>query len=128
MRLTTRALAWGGFGVYYHISYLGRPLAYLWLCTTPPALIWEEMSKAYNHGAERIWIVNAGDIKPAEIGTEFFLEMAWDIRRWRRDNLPSFFVEWATREFGDSQGPAIADVMALMKSRAPLLRPRNSMN
>jgi hypothetical protein len=24
----------GGFGVYYHISYLGRPLSYLWLNST----------------------------------------------------------------------------------------------
>jgi Glycosyl hydrolase family 115 len=101
----------GGFGVYYHISYLGSPLAYLWLGTTPPALIWEEMNKAYDHGADRIWIVNVGDIKPAEIGTELFLQMAWDGGRWRRDNLPRFLKEWATREFGATQAAAIADVM-----------------
>ena len=88
----------GGFGVYYHLSYLGRPLAYLWLCTTPPALIWEEMSKAYAHGADRIWIANVGDLKPAEIGTEFFLEMAWDARRWRPDNLAGFLPAWAARD------------------------------
>jgi hypothetical protein len=102
----------GGFGVYYHISYLGSPLAYLWLGTTPPALIWEEMSKAYDHGADRLWIVNVGDLKPAEIGTEFFLQMAWDIRRWRRDNLPDFLVAWAAREFGPEHAPEIAGLMA----------------
>ena len=102
----------GGFGVYYHISYLGRPLAYLWLCTTPPALIWEEMSKAYDYGARKLWIVNVGDIKPAEIGTEFFLQMAWDIKRWRSDNLPRFLEEWAAREFGAVQAKEIADIMA----------------
>ncbi len=102
----------GGFGVYYHISYLGRPLAYLWLCTTPPALIWEEMTKAYEHGADRIWIVNVGDIKPAEICTEFFLQLAWDINRWQRTNLTQFLVEWAKREFGPVHASEIADVMA----------------
>ena len=102
----------GGFGVYYHLSYLGSPLSYLWLCTTPPALVWEEMTKAYDHGAQRIWIVNVGDIKPAEIGTEFFLQMAWDINRWRRDNLPDYLVEWATREFGAAHAPEIASIMA----------------
>jgi hypothetical protein len=102
----------GGFGVYYHVSYLGRPLSYLWLCTTPPALIWEEMSKAYDHGARRIWILNVGDIKPAEIATEFFFQMAWDITRWRRDNLPDYLREWAAREFGSRQADKIADVMA----------------
>jgi Glycosyl hydrolase family 115/Gylcosyl hydrolase family 115 C-terminal domain len=102
----------GGFGVYYHLSYLGAPLSYLWLCTTPPALVWEEMSKAYDQGAQRIWIVNVGDIKPAEIGTEFFLQMAWDINRWRRDNLPDYLAEWAGREFGAAHAREIAAIMA----------------
>ena len=38
----------GGAGVYYHISYLGEPHDYLWLNTTPPALMFEEMRKAYD--------------------------------------------------------------------------------
>lgn len=103
----------GGFGVYYHISYLGRPLAYLWLCTTPPALIWEEMTKAYQHGADRVWIVNVGDIKPAEICTELFLQLAWDINRWHRTNLTQFIVQWATREFGQTHAAEIAAVMEM---------------
>ena len=102
----------GGFGVYYHISYLGAPLSYLWLETTPPALIWEEMSKAYDHGARKIWIVNVGDLKPGEIGTEFFLQMAWDIKRWRADNLPDFLPEWAAREFGAVNATEIAGIMS----------------
>jgi len=101
----------GGFGVYYHLSYLGAPLSYLWLCTTPPALVWEEMTKAYDAGAHTIWIVNVGDIKPAEIGTEFFLQMAWDINRWRRDNLPDYLVEWAGREFGAAHAREVAAIM-----------------
>lgn len=108
---TTKVGRKGRFGVYYHISYLGRPLAYLWLCSTPPALIWEEMSKAFEHGADRIWILNVGDIKPAEICTEFFLQMAWDINRWQRTNLVQYLVEWARREFGATHAPEIADVM-----------------
>lgn len=101
----------GGFGVYYHVSYLGRPLSYLWLCTTPPALIWEEMTKAHAHGADRIWVVNVGDIKPAEIATEFFLQLAWDVRRWTPENLPDFLVGWASREFGAAHATEIAAVM-----------------
>lgn len=102
----------GGFGIYYHLSYLGAPLAYLWLNTTPPGLIWEEMHKAYEHGADRIWIANVGDLKPAEIATEFFLEMAWDIRRWNAGNLDQYLVAWATREFGAGRAVEIAAVMA----------------
>jgi hypothetical protein len=101
----------GGFGVYYHLSYLGAPMSYLWLSTIPPALVWEEMSKAYDAGASRIWIANIGDIKPAEIDTEFFLQMAWDVKRWKRDTLPDFLSEWAAREFGAAHAKEIAAIM-----------------
>ncbi len=101
----------GGFGVYYHISYLGRPLAYLWLNTTPPALIWSEMTKSYAHGADRVWIVNVGDLKPAEIGTEFFLRLAWDVKQWGADAQPKFLREFAAREFGEAHADEIAAIL-----------------
>ncbi len=101
----------GGFGVYYHLSYLGAPLSYLWLCTTPPALVWEEMTKAYDHGARTIWIANVGDIKPAEIATDFFFQLAWDVTRWPRETLPQFLPIWAARDFGAESAPAIAAIM-----------------
>ena len=101
----------GGFGVYYHISYLGRPLSYLWLETTPPSLIWEEMSKAYDHNVRRFWMLNVGDLKPGEIGAEFFMQIAWDIKRWNRDNLRGFLDQWAEREFGGAHAREIASVM-----------------
>lgn len=101
----------GGFGVYYHVSYLGRPLSYLWLCTTPPALIWQQLRQAYAHGADRIWIVNVGDLKPAEIATEFFLQLAWDIDRWRPETLPGVLPTWAAREFGPEHAAEIAALM-----------------
>lgn len=101
----------GGFGVYYHLSYLGAPMSYLWLSTTPPALVWSEMSKAYDTGARRIWIANVGDIKPAEVDTELFLQMAWDARRWTAATLPRFLPEWARREFGAPHADEIAAIM-----------------
>lgn len=101
----------GGSGVYYHISYLGSPLAYLWLYTTPPSLVWEEMSRAYHRGVQDYWILNVGDIKPGEIGTEFFLQMAWDIDHWNLDTQGKFLEAWARREFGEEQSGAIAEVM-----------------
>ncbi len=102
----------GGSGVYYHLSYLGAPLSYLWLSTTPPALVWEEMDKAYQLGARNLWIVNVGDIKPAEITTDLFLQMAWDIDRWNLDTLPTFLETWATREFGTEHASDIAQILA----------------
>ncbi len=102
----------GGFGIYYHLSYLGAPMSYLWLYTTPPALVWEEMTKAYDYGARTLWIANVGDLKPAEIGTEFFLQLAWDVNRWSRESLPDFLAAWAEREFGAEHAKEIAAIMA----------------
>ncbi|GLB49344.1 glycosyl hydrolase 115 family protein [Neptunitalea lumnitzerae] len=69
----------GGSGVYYHASYWGRPHDYLWLSTTSPFLIKEEMLKAYEMNARNMWILNVGDIKPASYEMQLFLDMAYDI-------------------------------------------------
>ncbi|HET8655913.1 MAG TPA: glycosyl hydrolase 115 family protein [Longimicrobiaceae bacterium] len=101
----------GGSGVYYHISYLGSPESYLWLNTTPPALLWEEMSKAWDLGVRREWILNVGDIKPGEIGLSLFLEMAWDHDRWRLDNIDDFLADWVERQFGAEHAHEIASLL-----------------
>ena len=69
----------GGSGVYYHFSYLGAPHDYLWINTTPPVLMYEELRKAYDNGADRYWLLNVGDIKPAELGIKTFFDLARDI-------------------------------------------------
>lgn len=91
----------GGSGVYYHISYWGRPHDYLWLSTTQPGLIWYEMTKAYENGAKKMWIVNVGDIKPAEYDTELFLDLAWCINSVKADGLNDYLKKWVSREFTD---------------------------
>ncbi len=102
----------GGFGLYYHISYLGYPLSYVWLNTTPPALIWEEMSKAYDHGMRKLWMLNVGDLKPGEIGIDFFLQMAWDVRRWNPQTLPGYLESFAAGQFGPAHASEIAGILA----------------
>jgi hypothetical protein len=102
----------GGSGVYYHLQWLnGASTAYTWLCTTPPGLVWEEMKKAYDHNARKLWVVNVGDIKPAEIDLEYFMQMAWDITRWNNSNTREFLLQWATRDFGEPFAAPIADIM-----------------
>jgi hypothetical protein len=101
----------GGSGVYFHVSYWGPPHDYLWICSTPPALIWEEMRKAYDYDARRVWMLNVGDLKPMEMATEFFLQMAWDIDRWDR-NAGQEYLEWfAGREFGKEHAKEIGRVL-----------------
>ncbi|ATC26679.1 hypothetical protein EIB18_02930 [Caulobacter vibrioides] len=101
----------GGAGVYYHLSYLGYPLSYMWLSTTPPALVQEEMIHAWDKGARNVWIANVGDIKPAEIGTSHFLEMAWDIDRWRGKSQKQFLSDWTARNLGPALATKTADLL-----------------
>ena len=68
----------GGNGLYYHISYWGRPHDYLWLASTSPALIRTELERAYNHQVQQIWIFNVGDIMPADICWSIGLDLAWE--------------------------------------------------
>ena len=67
------------FGLYYHISYWGAPLSYLWLNTTPLPLLYEELKKAYESGIRDMWIFNVGDIKPSELSLSFLMQLACGI-------------------------------------------------
>lgn len=98
----------GGAGIYYHFDYFGRPRSYMWLNTVPLAKIWTQMQRAYHAGADRIWIVNVGDLKPLEFPTEFFLTLAWSPPRWPLARLDRYARLWAAREFGPAQADAIA--------------------
>jgi hypothetical protein len=101
----------GGSGVYYHISYWGEPHDYLWLCTTPPELIREEMTKAYDLGASRVWILNVGDLKPAEGDIDYFLSLAWDIESTRHQTQQQWLVHWLAEQFPASNAPEMAGVL-----------------
>ncbi len=101
----------GGAGVYYHVSYWGAPEDYLWLCTTPPALIWEEMRKAYDNGARTVWVLNVGGLKKSAIDMEFFLRMAWNIDAWNENAQPAFLDAWAAENFGGEHASEIAAIM-----------------
>ena len=100
----------GGSGVYYHLSYWGAPEDYLWLCSTSPSLISYEMSKAYNYGANQLWVFNVGDIKPAEMEIEFAMDLAWDVNAWPPEKAVNFIEEWAGRTFGKAVSKEITEI------------------
>jgi hypothetical protein len=102
----------GGAGIYYHIDYVGWPRSYKWLNVTPISKIWEQMRLARDYGADRVWIVNVGDLKPMEFPIEFFMRYAWAPERWPYEQLPEFGRRWAEREFGPEFAPEIADLIA----------------
>jgi hypothetical protein len=101
----------GGSGVYYHVSYWGFPHDYLWLCTTPPALIREEMTKAYDHGARKYWVLNVGDLKPAELDIDYFMQLASDEPAVSQLSQRDFLERWAAEQFPTANAAAIAGAM-----------------
>jgi hypothetical protein len=101
----------GGSGVYYHISYWGGPMSYLWLASTHPALLWEEMNKATRFDARRLWILNVGDIKPDEYLTQLFLDMAFDNEAFSDiASVRAHLKRWAGENFGADHADQIANI------------------
>lgn len=99
----------GGSGVYYHLSYWGRPHDYLWLGTTHPGLIREQMGRAYATGARQIWIANIGDIKPAEYLTSYFLDLAFS---GRFEETPKAHLRvWMAEQFGDAAADEATNIL-----------------
>ncbi len=122
----------GGSGVYYHVSYWGAPHDHLWLCTTPPALIREEMAKAYDHGARKYWILNVGDLKPAESDIDYFMQLAVDEPAMAKVGQREWLTRWFGEQFPAADAAKIADVMtryyALNFIRKPELMGFNGYN
>ena len=101
----------GGGGVYYHLSYWGRPHDYLWLTTTQPGLIYTEMKAAYDHNCRKLWIANVHDPKVAAYDLELFLDMAWDIEAITPSTIGKHLERWLCTQFGAEVGHAIAPAM-----------------
>src|SRR5574344_1161461 len=90
----------GGNGIYYHVSYWGRPHDYLWLGTTSPALMQTELERAYQKNVRKLWVLNVGDIKPGEFLLEYCMDMAWDKNILGNRDCTQYIKTWLTREFG----------------------------
>jgi len=102
----------GGSGVYYHASYWGRPHDYLWLSGTHPALMQEEMMKAYNNGSRRLWVLNVGDIKPLEYNIQMFLDMAYNAKPFEKNDFAKqHLFNWTASLFGKEKAKVIQPVL-----------------
>lgn len=101
----------GGGGVYYHLSYWGQPHDYLWLATTQPGLVYNEMRAAYDHNVRKMWLVNVHDPKVAGYDLELFLDMAWNIDCVKANTVGSHYHAWLCRQFGTQAGNRLFPVM-----------------
>lgn len=101
----------GRSGVYYHSSYLGKPHDHLWMNTISPTLMYEELRKAYDMTADRIWLLNAGDIKSCEFAMDYFLSMAYDIDSFNFERAAGYRTEWMCGMLGEEYRNDFQDVI-----------------
>ena len=101
----------GGYGIYYHFDYVGGPRNYKWINTNNIARVWEQMHLAYEYGVDKIWIVNVGDLKPMEFPISFFLDYAWNTKKWNEDNLRDYYTQWAGEQFGNKYAKEIGEIL-----------------
>ena len=103
----------GGYSVYYHFDYVGGPRNYKWLNTNQIEKTWQLMNLTHEQGADQLWIVNVGDIKPMEFPISFFLDMAWSPEQMSLAALNSYAARWAAASFG----PALAQDIGAIVTR-----------
>ena len=77
----------GGWGLYYHVDYVGAPRNTKWLNVTQTQQMFEQLSLAYDHGIQRMWILNVGDLKPMEYPIQLFMDMAWNPKEYTQQNV-----------------------------------------
>jgi hypothetical protein len=69
------------------------------------------MQLAYARSADRIWILNVGDLKPLEIPISHFLDIAYDAQKWSYDSVEDWLTQWATLSFDENHAAAIVSVL-----------------
>lgn len=102
-----------GYGLYYHLDYVGAPVSYRWLNTTQIERVWEQMNLTYEYGVKDLWIANVGDIKPMELPISFFLDFAWNPKNIKAGDLWKYYLNWAKQQFGDNHTNEIAELLSL---------------
>ena len=103
----------GGWGIYYHVDYVGAPRNSKWLNITPMANMWEQLQLTYSYGVDKIWILNVGDLKPMEYPISMFLDMAWDPSRYNAHNLVEKAEGWMAEQFGEAEAKEAARIYNL---------------
>ena len=103
----------GGWGIYYHVDYVGAPRNSKWLNITPFANMWEQLQLTYDYGVNKLWVLNVGDLKPMEYPISMFLDMAWEPSRYNAHNLVEKAEEWCAEQFGADQAKEAARILNL---------------
>ncbi len=113
----------GGYGIYYHFDYVGGPRNYKWINTNQIEKTWQQMELARESGADRLWIVNVGDIKPMEYPLSFFLDMAWNPDAMTPAALKAYPAKWAAQQFGTAHAVEMGDILTEYSKLAARRKP-----
>ena len=100
----------GGWGIYYHVDYVGAPRNSKWLNVTQTQQMFEQLSLAYDHGIQRMWILNVGDLKPMEYPITLFMDMAWNPKEYTQQNVTDHTKNFFRTVCGDSIATEAADI------------------
>lgn len=103
----------GGWGMYYHVDYVGAPRNSKWLNVTPIQNMWEQLQLTYDYGVDKLWVLNVGDIKPMEYPITLFLDMAWNPTRYNAANLLDHPRAFCAQQFGDDQAEEAMRILNL---------------
>ena len=103
----------GGWGMYYHVDYVGAPRNSKWLNVTPVQNLWEQMQLTFSYGVDRLWVLNVGDLKPMEYPITLFLDIAWNPERFNAANLKEHTVDFCRQQFGEDQAAEAARILNL---------------
>ncbi len=103
----------GGWGLYYHVDYVGAPRNSKWLNITPIQNMWEQLQLTYDYGVDKLWVLNVGDLKPMEYPITLFLDMAWNPTEYRADNLLDHTHQFCAQQFGETQALEAARILNL---------------
>ncbi len=104
----------GGWGLYYHVDYVGAPRNTKWINVTPIQNMWEQLQLAYFGGIQKLWILNVGDLKPMEYPIQLFMDMAWDPSKYRVDNLLDHTRAFCAESFGEDQACEASQLLNLV--------------
>lgn len=103
----------GGWGMYYHVDYVGSPRNSKWLNVTPIQNMWEQLQLTYSYGVDKMWILNVGDLKPMEYPISLFMSMAWNPTKYNPDNLLEHVYDFCVQQFGIDQAEQASKILNL---------------
>jgi len=121
----------GGYGMYYHVDYVGGPRNYKWINVSQVQRMWEQLLLTYQYGVDKLWILNVGDLKPMEFPIDFWFRMAWNPNQFggtsaskvQNTQLKDYTESFCAKQFGASQAKEAARILNLQCKYAHRITP-----